>query len=178
MMKTFIVLGMHRSATSLAAKGLHESGVWMGEDLIGVTPSNPYGHYENRRFVQLNCDILQKAGGSWDRPPSKEKIISAGKALSDRIKQTIEMESSGHKLWGWKDPRNTLTIDCYWPHLQGAHLIVCFRNPVEVAASLSKRDGFSLAKGLGLANEYNKRLMEFLNRQYLTGAAIVTAKRG
>lgn len=176
MTKAFIILGMHRSATSLAAKGLHDAGVHMGEDLLGAMPSNDYGHFENRRFVELNDAILDRAGGSWANPPLEEKIINAGRQLSERIKQTIANESAGHELWGWKDPRTTLTIGCYWQHLENPHLVICFRNPVQVAVSLQKRDGFPLAKGMALANEYNKRLMDFLHRHYMTGAAIVESK--
>lgn len=175
-MKTFIVLGMHRSATSLAAKGLHDAGVHMGEDLLGADVSNPNGHFENRRFVELNDAILCKSRGSWQDPPPEADILAAGRMLAGRIKQTVDMEGAGHELWGWKDPRTTLTIGCYWEYLQNPHLIVCFRNPVEVAVSLQKRDGFALAKGMGLANEYNKRLLNFLHKRYLTGAAIVDAK--
>jgi len=126
-MKTFIVLGMHRSATSLAAKGLHESGVYMGEDLLGKNSSNPYGHFENRRFVQLNDALLDRAGGKWDKPPEHARIIKAGQELSSRIEQTVAMESKGHEFWGWKDPRTTLTIQCYWQYLTNPHLIICFR---------------------------------------------------
>ena len=177
-MKTFIVLGMHRSATSLAAKGLHESGVYMGEDLLGKNSSNPYGHFENRRFVQLNDALLDRAGGKWDKPPEHARIIKAGQELSSRIEQTVAMESKGHEFWGWKDPRTTLTIQCYWQYLTNPHLIICFRNPVEVAVSLKKRNGFSLAQGVGLATEYNKRILEFLSKNYLTGAAIIDSKKG
>lgn len=176
MSKCFVVLGMHRSATSLAAKGLCDSGVNMGEDMLGPSGSNRFGHYENRRFVQLNEVILARASGSWDRPPSHDQITAAGAALASRIEQTVKMESAGHELWGFKDPRTTLTIECYWPYLENPHLIICFRNPVQVAASLQKRDGFGLAKGMGLATEYNKRLLDFLQRHYMTGAAIIEAK--
>lgn len=169
---------MHRSATSLAAKGLHDAGVHMGEDLIGSDSSNPHGHFENRRFVELNNAILGRAAtnGRWDNPPTHEQIIAAGRALSNRIEQLVAMESSGHELWGFKDPRTTLTIECFWPYLENPHLVVCFRNPVEVAVSLQKRDGFPLARGMGLANEYNKRILNFLHTHYLTGSAIVESK--
>ena len=176
-MKTFVVLGMHRSATSLAAKGLHDSGVFMGEDLIGACPSNIYGHYENRRFVELNNAILLKSGGSWDNPPAEEKILDAGKQLKNRIEQTIAQESANREFWGWKDPRTTLTIKCYWNYLENPHVIACFRNPVQIAQSLQKRDGTPLAQGIRLATEYNRRLFDFLNKHYMTGAAIVDVKK-
>ena len=68
--KTFIVLGMHRSATSLLARGLHMSDIVMGERLLGKSESNKYGHWEDVDFVELNESILHSAGGTWDNPPS------------------------------------------------------------------------------------------------------------
>ena len=171
-MKTFVVLGMHRSATSLCAKGLHEAGVHMGTDLLGAIPSNPFGHYENRAFVQLNDVILSAAGGSWDNPPPEKDIVKAGMTLRTRIRETIERESAGQELWGWKDPRTTLTIKCYWDYLVNPHIFACFRHPVSVAKSLAKRDGFSLAEGVRLAAEYNTRLLDFMYNCYLTGGTI------
>ena len=166
-MKTFIVLGMHRSATSLCAKGLYESGVHMGEVLLRECESNIYGHFENTVFVGLNQAILKEAGGSWDNPPPEQGIIEAGEKLKDRIKDTIKQQGEGKELWGWKDPRTTLTIRCYFNYLINPHIFACFRSPIEVAKSLTARDGFSLAQGVRLANEYNTRLLDFMYNHYL-----------
>lgn len=159
-MKTFIVLGMHRSATSLIAKGL------AGEINMGARyqpmQDNPQGHWENWDFVYLNDSILEAAGGSWDNPPSRERILEAGKAFTTAIKHLVESFNQLGEHWGWKDPRTALTIECYQPYLVNPHYIAVFRNKHEVAKSLQARNGFSIEKGVALAEEYNKRITQFL----------------
>ncbi len=158
MTKTFIVLGMHRSATSLVAGGLKRMGVNMGNKLLGADESNLFGHFEDKKFMELNKKILRKAGGSWDNPPAEANIIKAGKELLKEIKELTNKIG----LWGWKDPRTTLTIKCYLPYLENPHFICCFREPSEVAKSLRIREGWSINKGIELTREYNKRLLQFL----------------
>lgn len=162
-MKTFVVLGMHRSATSLMAKGLSMAGVHMGDRLLGADPTNPYGHFEDLEFIEMNEQILESAGGSWNNPPPEENIAEVGVMLRDNIWELIEKRNNEHRLWGWKDPRTTLTIKAYLPMLTSPHFFTCFRGPREVAASLKKRDGMQFEKGVQLAMEYNRRLFAFLD---------------
>ena len=163
------MLGMHRSATSMIARALHKSGeVDMGEDLLLELPDNPRGHYENRRFLDLNIRILESAGGSWRSPPSKDKILRQKDKFDDEIKNVIESEVSKAKKkglgsWGFKDPRTVLTIDLYLPHLPSPQFIICYRNPEDIAKSLNKRDNISIRKGIKLAKVYNSRLKDFIN---------------
>jgi len=73
MNKTVIVLGMHRSGTSMVSGVLNILGVDIGKDLLGNHWSNPLGHFENNDFRNLNTQILKEAGGDWLNPPSREK---------------------------------------------------------------------------------------------------------
>lgn len=155
--KVFVVLGMHRSATSLVSKAL------MSEIYMGQNPRPKV--YESKRFRWLNQDILVRAGGDWDRPPSEQAIMGQYEHFKSRIVDVIGEESRGKDLWGWKDPRTTLTIGLYLPHLENPHFIAIFRNPLEVAKSLERRKSNSipLRRGVRLANEYNARLLKFLS---------------
>ena len=161
-MNTYIILGMHRSATSFIAKALKEQGVAMGERLLGPGKGNPAGHFENLLFLELNEAILRAAGGTWDRPPEREAILNTAPTFAPIIERLVR--SQEHELWGWKDPRTSLTIDLYTPYLTNPFFIVCFRRPTDVAGSLKERDGISLKRGLALAREYNRRLLDFLRR--------------
>lgn len=160
MSKCFIVLGMHRSATSLAAKGLHTSDIFIGQQLLGPDHSNPYGHYEALDFTILNREILSAAGGSWDNPPSEDAILNQVDNFDSKITAIIEKNKRHH--WGWKDPRTILTIKLFLPHIENPHFIACFRDPDEVAKSLNKRNQMPIDQGLTLAKEYNRRLLDFL----------------
>ncbi len=74
--KTIIVLGMHKSGTSLVAGALKKAGVNMGDNLLGRHWSNPLGHFEDMDFFRLNRKILREVGGGWDNPPSLDKVLS------------------------------------------------------------------------------------------------------
>lgn len=160
MSKVFIILGMHRSATSFVSEGLKKMGVNIGKELLPAGKGNEKGHFENKDFIKLNDKILKKAGGSWDNPPKEKEIIKVGKKLKDEIKATVNRNKS--ELWGWKDPRTTLTIKCYLSFIEHPFFITCWRDPMEVAKSLNCRDNMPIEKGLKLADEYNKRLLKFL----------------
>jgi len=177
-LKTFVILGMHRSATSLPAQGLSKAGVRMGDRLLGVDPdSNPYGHYEDVDFIRMNEWLLNSAGGSWRNPPSELDLEKAGKENGYIIKKLVRRKER-EPFWGWKDPRTTLTIRMYLPYLTNPHFIACFREPLEVARSLNKRNGIPVEEGLKLAGIYNEKLLGFLEEfsgqyedlDYYTGA--------
>jgi len=168
-MKTVVVLGMHRSATSLVAKAL-AGEIHMGDDLLPPTWDNPHGHWENRRFVDLNDRIIKAAGGTWRAPPSIASINEVAPQFDEEIKTTLAEEGQGRDLWGWKDPRTTLTVRLYVPHLVNPHFVACFRDPREVAASLAMRSKgnfdtspMSPQLALQVARVYNHRLVGFLS---------------
>ncbi|KSW10770.1 hypothetical protein CF15_08305 [Pyrodictium occultum] len=148
-MKTIIVLGMGRSGTSMVAGILHILGVNMGERLLGAHWSNPLGHFEDLDFVELNEEILRAAGGSWDNPPAREAILAVAPRFYDRIRPLAEEERRRHEVWGWKDPRTSLTVELYLPHLENPYFIVCHRDWEAIARSLKRRDGMSIERGSG-----------------------------
>lgn len=168
-MKTFVVLGMHRSATSLIAKALHDQGVHMGKRLMGPGHGNPKGHYECLDVVAVNDAILLEAGGSWGNPPTKQAILEQEESFSPIIEQVVRNEISaaerkGKELWGFKDPRTALTIDLWLPYLPHPHLIYIKRAPREVAQSLNERDGTPIEQGMALSKVYNERIQEAMEQ--------------
>lgn len=58
----------------------------------------------------------------------------------DRNKNYWAENLNHHNLWGWKDPRNTITLDLWREVYPEAKIIHVFRNPVDVAASLMTRE--------------------------------------
>jgi len=63
--KEIIILGMHRSGTSMLSGMLDRLGIDMGDDVVGRQESNPLGHFEDGDLLSLNELILAKAGGSF-----------------------------------------------------------------------------------------------------------------
>ncbi len=165
--KTVVILGMHRSGTSLTAGILNMVGVHLGNILQGSDAFNKKGHFENQVIKQLNKEILREAGGSWDNPPSAQEILAQKDKFAFKIKRILKLEQK--RVWGWKDPRTSLTIELFLPYLNNPCFIVCRRDIDEVALSLHKRNGFAIEKGRKLAKYYNAQIDYFLNKhQYPT----------
>lgn len=159
--QTVVILGMHRSGTSLVAGILTKLHVNMGKKLLGKNISNPLGHFEDQEFIDLNDQILQAAGGSWDVPPSREAILAQQPQFKTVIENLIQTKESG--VWGWKDPRTCLTIELYLPFLHNPFFIICHRDPLAIAESLLKRNQMEIDQGLKLAKIYQERVGIFLN---------------
>lgn len=165
--RTIVVLGMHRSATSMIARSMHlTKEVYMGNDLM--LGGQQRGHYEQIPIVQLNDKILEAANGSWDKPPS-DKSIQKLKGVFDKEIQNeltkLKQSSPGGTI-GFKDPRMCLTVKLWEPFLINPQYVLSFRDSREIALSLQKRNGMSIREGEELANEYNRRIKDFLNDRY------------
>lgn len=133
-----VILGMHRSGTSLLASILVELGVNMGDNLLMRGINQPYGHWEDRDFVTLNKDILRSVGSRWSAPPTHAAILRTRGRFSPRIAELIERKDKRDK-WGWKDPRTSLTVDLYHPHLVTPRYIRIVRDRNAIAESLKRR---------------------------------------
>ncbi|MEQ9465316.1 MAG: glycosyltransferase [Haliea sp.] len=155
-----VVLGMHRSGTSMVARQLQAFGLDAGADdeLLAAREDNPAGFWERRDVVELNDEILSAAGGAWFMPPALDKLNSGG--YDARVAAILAaLPRSG---WLLKDPRMLLTWPVWRPHLEGALRVFVYRGPCAVAVSLNRRNGFPLALGLGLWEHYNQLALELI----------------
>jgi hypothetical protein len=139
------VLGMHRSGTSLVSRVLNVLGLDLGpeEHLMRPSSANPTGHWESRPIKEINDEILLRLGGSWSRPPKLAAGWERGPELAELRQQAralIEGDFSGSDLWGFKDPRNSLTAPFWQRILAPMRYVICLRNPVDVATSLAARE--------------------------------------
>lgn len=136
------IAGMHRSGTSMVARLLQACGLFLGpEQELGFDSNNGERHFENLCFVAFNDEILSRLGGSWNNPPDfpagweampeVETLTAQAKKLTKRL--------SSQYYWGWKDPRNSLTLPFWRGIVPDLRVVICLRNPLEVAHSLRKR---------------------------------------
>jgi len=156
MNKTFVILGCHRSASSLVAKALHEAGVHMGDELLSGLPDNPEGHFEDMDFLKKNVELL--GGNIWN---------DVNRELTDGDTSALIAAKNVHPLWGWKDPRTVLTIEKYYAHLDDPIIIGLFRKPELVAKSMARRGDISEQDALALAKAYNRKIIDFLSKHFL-----------
>ncbi|MFN3649384.1 MAG: sulfotransferase [Armatimonadota bacterium] len=167
-----VVIGMHRSGTSVVAGMLGALGVYMGPGLRIPTEADPAslqerlrteGYGEALAFVRVNEALLAAAEADWcrvepllqrrDTPElaaRAEALIAS--ALSGPLRRDYlqpELESA-RRAWGWKDPRTTLTLP-YWlrffPHARVLHVR---REAEAVVRSLTRRSGGAGAAGAPL----------------------------
>lgn len=154
-----VVLGMHRSGTSVAARLVSLLGFSLGpeEDLVPALPDNPTGFWENASLVDLNDGLLLELGGDWTSPPRLEAGWADRPGLDALRLGAAALAASvlSAERWAWKDPRACLTLPFWLPILdRDVAVVLIHRNPLEVAASLQARNGFPLPLGLALWERY------------------------
>ena len=122
---------------------------------------NPEGFWEHLGFVALNDQLLSELGGAWDLPPRADEDLASARLDPLRLKARLLIEKFDSAIvWGWKDPRNSLTLPFWQQLLPRLKTIVVVRNPLEVAHSMRERNGTSYSFGLRLWEIYNRRLLE------------------
>ena len=129
------VAAMPRSGTSVVTRLLNRCGLDLGppEQLMPASINNTDGYWENLRFVRLNERLLAASGGTWFAPP---QTLNATPAVLEEARNVIA-QFEGRGPWGWKDPRNALTLPFWKSLLPSLKVIVCVRHPEETAASLA-----------------------------------------
>jgi len=165
-----IVLGMHRSGTSVVAGILHFNKVTMGTYETfwpRPLPQNPKGFYENYDFRKINDTILRESGYNTKHYKTRIPIPKFSKNSKAKMIKTIEKYESKFENWGWKDPRTCLTISNWMVVFQELDLIekvkIIFvsRRSLSVARSLKKRNDLPLLQGVNLWKVYTERAINF-----------------
>lgn len=100
---------------------------------MSASVNNTDGFWENMRFVQLNERLLAVSGGTWFAPPATLRPTPEITAEAKSIVAQFE----GRESWGWKDPRNAITLPFWKTLLPSMKVLVCVRHPAETAASLA-----------------------------------------
>ncbi len=156
--KQIIILGMHRSGTSLLTRLINMMGAYFGsEDLhTGASSENPKGFWERLDIRELNDLLLASAGSDWDRIArfSPEDVPEAARAAFKERAENIIAELDAHAPWVIKEPRLCVLFSLWRELLSAPVCVLIWRNPLEVALSLKSRNGIPLQFGLALWEYY------------------------
>ena len=158
--RALVVLGMHRSGTSVLISCLGRAGVYLGAVLDQPYPLHGQGVHEPPALALMHEDLLACHGGSWKTPPEVGEWPLLHRAVRDLFIESRRDRS----LWGFKDPRLLLCLEGWRQALPSLEPVGIFRHPAAVARSLLERDGMGLDKGVALWSHYNQRLLQ-LHRQ-------------
>ena len=156
------VLGCHGGGTSLVAAILRDLGVNMGTTFMGDVKDYPT--WEDQDFTRLNMRLLHRAGGRWNHPPERQRILDLrnNQGLMKEIYHTVTKKTCRNR-WGFKDPRLPLTIPLYHPYLPNPRYIVVKRDRNDIAKSIMSRGGKTThARWVAFADEHFNRIAEFL----------------
>jgi hypothetical protein len=157
---------MHRAGTSFLTKILNILNVHTGNDLDD--------NNESQFFYNLNEWMFFQAGATWDNPYNM-LFINNGfiDDMADALHPHLESKSvkkyhpnfgslyPSDSRWAWKDPRNTFTYPVWLKLFPGAKFIHIYRNPIDVAESLRKREEqFQKLRNTKTRTGIKKRLVE------------------
>jgi hypothetical protein len=150
-----LILGMHRSGTSMLAGTLGAAGLHLGQVLDAPFELNPTGLREPEVLIRMHEHLLEANGGAWHDPPAQVVWGPLHRAVRD-----LFIESRADQLlWGFKEPRTLLVAEGWIEALPAWTAVGIFRDPAEVAASLAHRNGLAAEKALALWSFYNARLL-------------------
>lgn len=138
-----VIMGMHRSGTSLMGHLLSDAGFKIENNLL-PQPENPNGYFEDIDVQIKNNRILSFHGGTWSNPPD---IM---------IRKTYEFDNDCDAV---KDPRFVLTYPAW---VFGPHKVIKMeRKPESIVKSLMKREGWIAERCLRLCKVYKERMRNY-----------------
>ncbi len=161
-MAPIVVLGMHKSGTSLVSMMLHRSGIPMVDAELsgGYDDGN---HFERTATNALNKRILGGASGSSIRTFERLDLASAAPELLSDAKRLVDDLESQHRSWGFKDPRTCLTYPL-WKQVLPRHKLICvYRAPAEVHAHYTRKRSIDPTRGIRTLRawyEYNIGMLD------------------
>lgn len=135
--KILVVVGMHRSGTSLTTNWLQQCGLNIGSRLEGKKFSNPDGHFEDLDFLNLHEEIL-KSGEVPYHGTQNPNDFHINKSQEEQIQKLLDLKNENLE-WGWKDPRTCLFLGVYRELIPEANYLVIVRPYTEIIDSLVRR---------------------------------------
>lgn len=163
-----VVLGMHRSGTSMITGLLQRLGLHLGPapTLLGaVAGENDKGFFERIQVINQNDQLMRAQDVNWALNVFNFDHLEAIRAaLSDKRGLFAEgmaalafYNNPSHAPWAVKDPRLCITLKfwmAFWKTPPA--VLIVYRHPIEVAKSLVRRKEFGLTRGLHLWMAYNR----------------------
>ena len=149
-----VVLGMHRSGTSVLARAMGTLGGEFGERLMPpVAGVNDKGFFEDVDVNAINEELLKAAGSDWySMMPIDLDCIDA--SLLDRLQTkaitVLREKCADNDTFVLKDPRLTRLVPFWRPVFACLNLrvvyVVAVRSPISVTKSLARVHHFAEEK--------------------------------
>lgn len=156
-----LITGMHRSGTSLIARMFFEAGADMGNPgtFYPADKWNPEGYFEQREIHAVNMPLIN---GPWWKLanfhlPSTQTILRRAEPMAEQIRRAAT-RYQGKVV---KEVRFSLTLPAWEKYgTEFESILICLRDPIAAAKSISKRYGVPMANGYYIWQTYFTRLLE------------------
>ena len=136
--QAFMVLGMHKSGTTLLAETLHRSGIVMEDG-----PAETGGYDHGQKMERARAQAINKAYLACGDAPSHDITAPArpdparhAACLAQAQAMIADLSQPGAPRWGFKDPRTLLCLPLWREAFDttqiAPRLIGIYRHPVEV----------------------------------------------
>ena len=151
--QALLVLGMHRSGTSALTRVFSLLGADLPKNMLGANPTNEAGHWESLDLMAVHDDLLATADrdgtiGAAFNPDWIRSGVAEG--YREKLLGVLHNDFDRSPLFVIKDPRICRFVPLWLDVLEqfGAEpcIVISVRNPLEVAASLKRRNNFPPAK--------------------------------
>lgn len=164
-----IILGMHRSGTTMITKMLENLGLFVG-DKKEINHEALFFWKINNWIFDIHTATAEKPYNLRYKNPACEQVIL--EALEHFVQANMRKEYLGKLTsrylsiknldipYGWKDPKNTYTIDFWAKLFPNPKVIHIYRNPIDVVSSYIERD-------LILKNKFEWNWKKKLKRDFL-----------
>ena len=151
----FLVLGPHRSGSSISTRTLEILGLNLGNNLLGGDPSsNEMGHFEELSVLQFNEKILLDSNTNWmDPTPLKNNDFFEKNRtiIKSELEVLLNVLIEVDRIEAIKEPRISLMLELWEPALfkyfEKLGIVLTIRHPSEVAESLKRRNGLNYILG-------------------------------
>ena len=164
-----IILGMHRSGTSMLSGLLEKAGFYVGSEseLLKSGEQNLKGFYERKDIRDVNDEILKENFFDWDIVAGYSvDVLSKESRLSYQQKiESILNSFSTHGNWLLKEPRFCLLYPLIKELTCNSLKVVIYRDPFSTAKSLWIRNGIAFQYGLLLWEKYYTLLINELRTE-------------
>lgn len=141
-----LLVGPHRSGTSLLAEMLSASGLFLGARLDS--------HHESTYFQRIARRLLSELGAHWSQPSvasialaDESRRADTAEVLRNLLTSPASVEFWGRRrghdqfrsAWGWKDPRTSVLLPLWLELFPQARIVSIERHPLDCALSLHRR---------------------------------------
>lgn len=149
--RCLLVLGTHRSGTSITTALVQALGFELGGPLLHVGDENPLGHFEHVEVLNTQDGYLAELGVEWFQPVDPWQLAGEARRRRwlDEMTDLYARITGGADQFAIKDPRLVRFLPMWWAVFRRLRVqptaLITLRDPQATATSLQRRNAMEPA---------------------------------